>query len=48
MKDIRSLIAVKHSFASNTHTLTHKGAAVTDPLHIANIFNDNFSPITEN
>ena len=28
--------------------LTYKGAAVIDPLHIANIFNDNFSLITEN
>ena len=27
--------------------LTHKGAAVTDPLLIANIFNDYFSSITE-
>ena len=26
---------------------THKGAAVTDPLHIANIFNNYFSSITE-
>ena len=25
--------------------LTHKGATVTDPLHIANIFNDDFSSI---
>ena len=27
--------------------LTHKRAAVTDGLHIANIFNDYFSSITE-
>ena len=27
--------------------LTHKGAAVTDPLSFANIFNDYFSSITE-
>ena len=27
--------------------LTHKGAIVTDPLHIANIFNDYFSSIAE-
>ena len=27
--------------------LTHKGATVTDPLHIANIFNDYFSSIAE-
>ena len=27
--------------------LAHKGATVTDPLHIANIFNDYFSSITE-
>ena len=27
--------------------LTYKGATVTDPLHIANIFNDYFSSITE-
>ena len=38
-KGIRSLIAIKHSPASNIHMLTHKGATVTDPLHIANIFN---------
>ena len=27
--------------------LTHKGATVTDSLHIANIFNDYFSSIAE-
>ena len=36
-KGIRSLIAIKHSSSSNIHMLTHKGATVTDPLHIANI-----------
>ena len=41
-KGIRSLIAIKHSSASNIHMLTHKGATV-----IANIFNDYFSSITE-
>ena len=46
-KDIRSLIAIKHSSASNIHMLTHKGATVTDPLHIANINNNYFSPIAE-
>ena len=46
-KGIRSLIAIKHSSASNIHMLTHKGATVTDPLCIANIFNDYFSSITE-
>ena len=39
------MIAIKHSPASNIHMLTHKGATVTDPLHIANIFNDYFSLI---
>ena len=46
-KGIRSLIAVKHLSASNIHMLTHEGATVTDPLHIANIFNDYFSSIAE-
>ena len=46
-KGIRSWIAVKHSSAPNIHMLTHKGAAVTNPLDIDNIFNDNFSSITE-
>ena len=46
-KGIRSLIAIKHSSASNIHMLTHKGATVTDPLHIANINNNYFSPIAE-
>ena len=46
-KGIRSLIAIKHSSVSNIHMLKHKGAIVTDPLHIANIFNDYFSSITE-
>ena len=46
-KSIRSLIAIKHSSASNIHMLTHKGATVTDPLHIANIFNDCFSSMTK-
>ena len=46
-KGIRSLIAIKHSPASNIHMLTHKGATVTDPLNIANIFNDYFSSIAE-
>ena len=46
-KGIRSLIAIKHSSASNIHMLTHKGAIVTDPLHIVDIFNDYFSSITE-
>ena len=46
-KGIRSMIAIKHSSASILHMLTHKGATVTDPLHIANIFNDYFSSITE-
>ena len=46
-KGIRSLIAIKHSSASNVHMLTHKGATVTDPLHIANTFRDYFSSIAE-
>ena len=46
-KGIRSLIAIKHSLASNIHMLTHKGATVTDSLRIANIFNDYFSSIAE-
>ena len=46
-KGISGLIAIKHSHASNIHMLTHKGATVTDPLHIANIFNDNCSSIAE-
>ena len=46
-KGIRSLIVIKNLFASNMHMLTHKGATVTDPLHIANIFNDYFSSIAE-
>ena len=46
-KDIRSLIAIKHLSASNIHMLTHKGATVTDPLHIANIFNHYFGSIIE-
>ena len=46
-KGIRSLIAIKHSSTSNIHMLTHKGSTVTDPLHIANIFNDYFSSIAE-
>ena len=39
-KGIRSWISTKHSSAPNIHVLTHKGAAVTDPLRITNIFND--------
>ena len=46
-KDRRSLIAIKHSSVSNIHILTHKSATVTDPLHIADIFNDYFSSIAE-
>ena len=46
-KGIRRLIAIKNSSASNIHMLTHKGAIVTDPLHIANIFNEYFSSIAE-
>ena len=46
-KGIRSLIAIKTSSASNMHMLAHKGAKVTDPLHIANVFNDCFSSIAE-
>ena len=46
-KYIRSLIAVKHSSASNIDILKHKGAAVTDPLSIVNIFNDYFNSIAE-
>ena len=42
---IRSLIVVENSFASDIHMLTHKAAAVTDPLRIATIFNDYFSSI---
>ena len=41
------MIAIKHSSASNIHILTHEGATVTDPLRIANIFNDYFSSIAE-
>ena len=41
------MIAVKHSSTSNIHMLTHKGAAVTDPLCIANIFNDHLSSMAE-
>ena len=43
----KSLIAIKHSSASNIHMLTHKGAAVTDLLRFANIFNEYFSSIAE-
>ena len=43
----RSWIAVKHSSVPNIHMLTHKGATVTNPLDIDNIFNNNFSSITE-
>ena len=46
-KGIRSLIAIKNSSASNMHMLAHKGATVTDSLHIANIFNDYFSSIAD-
>ena len=46
-QSIRSLIAIKHSSASNICLLTHKGATVTDPLHISTIWNDNFSSVTE-
>ena len=46
-KSIRSLIVIKLLSASNTHMLTHKGTAVTNPLHIANSFNDYFILITE-
>ena len=38
---------MKHSPASKIQMLTHKGATVTDSLHIANIFNDYFSSIAE-
>ena len=41
------MIAIKYSSASNIHMLTHKGATVTDPLRIANIFNDYFSSFAE-
>ena len=46
-KDIRSLIAIKHSSAPNIHMLIYKGETVTGPLCIANIFNDYFSLIAE-
>ena len=46
-KGIGILIATKHSFASNIHMLTRKGAAVTDPLCLAATFNDHFSSIAE-
>ena len=41
------MIAIKHSSKSSIHTLIHKGATVTDSLHIANIFNVYPSSITE-
>ena len=41
------MIAIKHLSAANLHMLTHKGAPVTDSLHIATIFNDHFSTIAE-
>ena len=46
-KCIRSLIAIKHSSASNLHMLRHEDVTVTDPLYIANIFNDYFSSTAE-
>ena len=46
-KDARSLIAAKHSSASNMHVLTHKGAEVTTPMRITNVFNDYFSSVAE-
>ena len=46
-KGIRSLIAIKNLSTSNISMQKHKGTTVTDPLHIANIFNDYFSSITE-
>ena len=36
--NMRSFIAIKNSSASSIHMLTHKGATVTDPLHIAKIY----------
>ena len=39
------MIAIKHLSASNIRMLTYKGATLTDPLHIDNIFNDYFSSI---
>ena len=42
------MIAIKNSFASNIHMLTDKVATVTDPMNVANIFNDSFSSIAEN
>ena len=41
------MIAAKYLSASNIHMPTQKGAAATDPLRIANIFNDYFSSIAE-
>ena len=41
------MIAIKHSSASNMDMLTHKGATLNDPFHIANIFKDYFSSIAE-
>ena len=41
-KNVRSLIAAKHSSASNMH-----GAEVTTPMRITNVFNDYFSSVAE-
>ena len=41
------MIAIKNSFASNIHMLTDKVATATDPMNIANIFNNSFSSITK-
>ena len=43
----RSLIAIKHSSTSNMHMLWLKSPSVTDSLHIANIFDDYFSSVSE-
>ena len=40
-------MVIKHSSAWNMHMLTHKGATVTDPLHIGNIFSNYFSSVAE-
>ena len=34
------MIAIKTLSALNIHMITHKGATVTNPFNIANIFND--------
>ena len=47
MEEIKSIISLKNSASSSSNLLTFSNELTSDPLKIANVFNNHFSSIGE-